>query len=200
MSEQLHQDRRSRNIVLGLIVVSLLVIGLVAWRMQIFIRSQPQARLAPKPVSMQPTSDQVVVQTACFAFLLPKDFETTSSADWTGNSYARPRKYQYVNVAPFYGVQSDDEMLSRWRQRWLTLDGGEKDLSQTTVAGKPAWRVVDYYSQNQESFVTYLVRLPRPVRVEGSQPVTALEIRAWGTTEADRQLLESVIATWRWRL
>ena len=200
MSEQLHQDRRSRNIVLGLIAMSLLVIGLVAWRMQAFIRSQPQARLAPKPVSMQPTSDQVVVQTACFAFLLPKDFETTSSADCTVNSYARPRKYQYVNVAPYYGMQSDDEMLSRWRQRWLTLNGAEKDLRQTTVAGKPAWRVVDYYAQNQESFVTYLVRLPRPVRVEGSQPVTALEIRAWGTAEVDRQLLESVIATWQWRL
>lgn len=200
MAKPTRPEVRARLVVTLIVAVGMVIFAVASWRLASYWQSRPTARLSPKPMTLQAGANQAVVQTDCYGFMLPDEFATSYSADCTENTYARSRKYQYINVAPYYGVTSDEAMLARWRERWLTLGGTERDLTRLSLAGKSAWRVVDYYPQNQESFVTYLVRLPRPVRINGDQPVSALEIRGWGTSDADRQLLDAMISSWQWRI
>ena len=90
-------------------------------------------------------------------------------------------------------------MIERWRQRWLTLGAVEKSRDRVIVGGRTGWRLEEFYPQNNESFVSYLVFLEDPIRVDGQDPITAFELRAWATTEPDRTFATEVLQDWQWR-
>lgn len=200
MKDTQQQDRQARWVVIGIVVAmfvllsGIIMYGSKSWR--VF----PRAKLVPKPLNIQASEATQVAQTDCYGFLLSKDFEISTGTDCSLNAYARPQKYRYINVTPYFDARDDEAVLAKWRGRWLTLQAQETSKEEVSVAGKKAWKITETYPQNTEKFITYVVLLPRPVPVDSQSPITALEIRGWATQPEDIQLLDEVVSSWQWRL
>lgn len=200
MKDVKSQDRWARRAVLTLVggvvvvLVAFLMYGSRHW--QVF----PRARVVSQPLKLTPATGQQVAQTPCYGLLLSTDFEITTRADCGLNAYARPQKYRYINVSPYYGTRDEAAALAHWRERWLTLQAQEISRDEVTIDGKKAWKLTEAYPQNAEKFITYLVIFPRPVPVDSKASVTALEIRGWASSADDVQFLDNVMQSWQWRL
>ena len=187
----------SRVIFFGLLVAMGLFLGKFGW--QLWVSRQGGQQFRPKPLVLEEKPDRTRVETRCYEFYMPTDFEVTSNPDCLTGAYARSRKYTYFQVSPYYGVQNEGAMIERWRQRWLTLGAVEKSRDRVIIGGRTGWRLEEFYPQNNESFVSYLVFLEDPIRVDGQEPITVFELRAWATTEPDRTFAAEVIQDWQWR-
>lgn len=191
------EELNSRLILFGLILLILALILLVGW--YLWDGRLVTTKFQPKPTDLIERLDAQIISTACFEAYLPKDFEVNEGLDCRVGAYARSRKYSYFQVSPYYNVDNEGAMLARWRERWLTLGGEERSKDRVIIDGRPAWRLEEYYPQNQESFVTYLFFLDGGLRVDGTDLVRALELRGWVTTDIDRKLMTDIIQDWRWR-
>lgn len=187
----------SRAIFFGLLVAMGFFLGIFGWRL--WVSRQDGQQFRPKPLVLEEKPDQTRVEARCYEFYIPADFEITSNPDCLTGAYARPRKYTYFQVSPYYGAQSEEAMIENWRQRWLTLGAVEKSRDRVIVGGRTGWRLEEFYPQNNESFVSYLVFLEDSIRVDGQEPITAFELRAWATTEPDRAFAVEVLQDWQWR-
>lgn len=191
---------RTSFVAIVLVAVSLLLwASLTLWRSW---HPAPAARFVPRPVSLQVIEGQQKLENPCFALLVPADFTVQLRAsDCRINVYARDRKYAYVAVDSYFGTHDEASVLAVWKQRWLTL--GAELVSQEKVdwSGKPALKLIERYPQNGEQFTTYLISLPRPLGVDSSAAITAIELRAWSTSSADQALVDSFVTTanWQWR-
>lgn len=184
-----------------LLVIVGLILALVGWAVWSNGKHPVYSRkLEPKPTSLSQKSGYKLVQTDCYEFYLPEDFEISINADCLANAYARPRKHNYFNVAPYYDIANEQAMIERWRERWLTLEAKETSLNRVTWAGKTAWRAEEEYPQNGQRFVSYLIFLGADsFRLDGETAVSAFELRAWASSEADRELTTHVLQDWHWR-
>jgi hypothetical protein len=157
-------------------------------------------RIDSQPVSLAQKTGFRLIQTDCYEFYLPEDFEISTNADCLTNAYARPRKHSYFNIAPYYNVDSEEAMIARWRARWLTLGAVEGSLDKVVWGGKTAWRVEEEYPQNGQRFVSYLLFLGEEAfRVDGKAAVSAFELRAWATNDTDKDLVVQALQDWHWR-
>jgi hypothetical protein len=187
----------SRLILAGIVLLIGLFLGFLAWRF--WVGQREIVSFTPKSIELVDRTDMQRVETACYEMYLPKDFEVIKNMDCRMGAYARPRKHSYFQVSPYYAVDSEEEMLVKWRERWLTLGAEERTKDRIVIGGRLAWRLVDYYPQNKESFVTYLVFLDAGIRVDGKDLIRAFELRGWSTSEADQSLIARLIQDWHWR-
>lgn len=187
----------SRLIYIGVVFGIVCFLGFLGWRL--WRSGQGTERFIPKELSLVDRPDYKRVDAQCYEFYIPTDFELMQNLDCQLNAYARPRKHSYFQVSPYYDVQDEAAMIEKWRERWLTLGATERSRDRVVIGGRTAWRMEDFYSQNNESFVSYLVFLDQPIRVDGRDAITAFELRAWATSEADRALAAEIIQDWQWR-
>ncbi len=198
MTKKDSDEHTSRRLLTVLIVVAITILSIFCMQLvRVFRRLT--IRVSPRPVTTVAPSGQQIVATDCYTFLLLSTYELERRPNCEVNAYARPEKYRYVNVAPYY-ESSESEILQRWQARWLTLGAQEESREQVDLDGKRAWRLIERYPQNGERFVSYIVILPRPMPVDSQDRITAFEIRGWATTPADEQFLRDVVGTWRWRV
>lgn len=156
-------------------------------------------RFTPHELELPEKPDRKRVDTSCYEFYLPLDFEVIENADCQLNAYARTRKYSYLQVSPYYDIADETAMIERWRSRWLTLGAVERSRDRVIIDGHTAWRMEDYYPQNRESFVSYLILLDKPIRVDGGDIIAAFELRFWATSDLDREFTTDTISGWQWR-
>jgi hypothetical protein len=201
MKTQARHRREERAAKLILLLIVVIILGLFSWGVWLNNNNQMEPnKLKPKPTSLSQKSGYKLVQTDCFEFYLPDDFEVGVNADCLTNAYARPRKHSYFNIAPYYGVDSEQAMIEKWRDRWLTLGAKEVSLDRVTWAGKTAWRAEEEYPQNGQRFVSYLLFLGEDLfRVDGRSAIAAFELRGWASSQADRELANQVLQDWHWR-
>lgn len=188
-----------RLLVAGLVTLSLSIlvgVGLAAW---LSLRTKPVVTFQPRPITIQAGPEEQVLETECFAARLGSDFVVTPLFTCSLNAYARPRKYQYINVDTYADVLSSKQMEDQWRARWLTLSAELSDRQEVTWAGLPAIRFVERYPQNNEAFVTYLVFLDRELPSVSGKKIRAFELRGWGSTTADQLLVDNLVKNWQWR-
>lgn len=192
------EELKARLILTFTVVFILMLLGFFVWRLQ--FREKTPPRINSQPVSLAQRTGFKLVQTDCYEFYLPEDFEISVNADCLTNAYARPRKHSYFNIAPYYDVGSEQAMIARWRARWLTLGAVEVSLDRVVWGGKTAWRAEEEYPQNGQRFVSYLLFLGEEAfRVDGKAALSAFELRAWATTDADKDLAVQVMQDWHWR-
>lgn len=191
------EETRSQLILLSIVVGIGMFLGFFGWRL--WLNGDRFDRITPQPISLADRSDRQRVEMPCYEFYLPQDFELLKSPDCQLNAYARPRKHAYFQVTPYYNLATEDDMFGRWRERWLTLGAVERSRDRVIIGGRTAWKLVDYYQQNGESFVSYLVFLEDSINVDGRDSIRAFELRAWATSSADQALVDEVLQDWRWR-
>lgn len=197
ISRHRHEELVSR-LILGAIVLAIVVLlGILGWRL--WVSGRTVKTFVPQPAQLSERMDAQRVETACYEAYVPKDFEITKNLDCKMNAYARPRKHSYFQVSPYYSVGSEEAMMARWREWWLTLGAEERAKDRVMVGGRAAWRLEELYPQNSESFVTYLVFLDEGIRIDGAEPIRAFELRGWATSEADRLLATEILQDWHWR-
>ncbi len=196
-SRHRREEMHSRLILAGLVLLIGLFLGFLAWRF--WVSQREIVSFTPKSIELVDRTDMQRVETACYEMYLPKDFEVIKNMDCRMGAYARPRKHSYFQVSPYYAVSSEEEMLVKWRERWLTLGAEERTKDRIVIGGRLAWKLVDYYPQNKESFVTYLVFLDAGIQVDGKDSIRAFELRGWSTSEADQNLIAGIIQDWHWR-
>ena len=190
---------KDRFILLSIVALCLIVVGvagLAVWKLGI---RPAQLSFRPQPVSLTAGPSEQLIETDCFAMALPTEFERLPLSGCEVNAFARPRKYQYINVDAYSAVTSLSEAESHWRERWLTLGAEQTSRQEVRWSGLPAVRLVESYPQNKQAFVTYLVFLPRPLPLRDGSQVRAFELRGWGTELTDQAVLDTLIMRWQWR-
>lgn len=191
--------RHDRLVLLALIF---LCVGILIGSIYLFWQSKlsaPQVTLQPQPVTLTAKPQEKIFETPCYGVILPNDFEVTLGSECSLNAYARPRKYQYINVDSYTAGTSLAEYEQTWRTRWLTLGATLSSREEVVWDGLPALRLVERYASNNEAFVTYLVPLPRPLPLGNGRQARAFELRGWGTTTDDQRLVDDLIQHWQWR-
>lgn len=192
------EEFKARLILTFTVAFILMLLGFFVWRLQ--FREKTPPRINSQPTNLAQKTSFKLVQTDCYEFYLPEDFEISINADCLTNAYARPRKHSYFNIAPYYDVDSEQAMIARWRARWLTLGAKEVSLDRVVWGGKTAWRAEEEYPQNGQRFVSYLLFLGEEAfRVDGKAALSAFELRAWATTDADKDLAVQAMQDWHWR-
>lgn len=153
----------------------------------------------PKPLGITAQAGQRLVETSCSGTLLPDAFEPEIQDDTCAfSAYAQPWKHSYITLNTYYPSQVKD-VDTDWRTRWQRLDAQLASRDEVLWGGKKAIRYVEYYPQNKESMVTYLLLLDDALPLRNNIAIKEFELRAWYTSQTDKDLAQSTIEQWQWR-
>lgn len=155
--------------------------------------------MQPKSISIVPESGQKLYSTDCSALILSEDFDWQSESDTCRfSAYSRPRKHVYVTLNTYTREQVEGSEAD-WKRRWGTLGAELLSREQIQWGGRSAEKFIEYYPQNKESMVTYVLTLADELPLKSSVRLKQFELRAWYTSQSDRELIDAVVRTWQWR-
>lgn len=158
-----------------------------------------QVHMQPKPVGITAQSGQKLLTTDCSALVLPEDFDWQIESDTCRfSAYSRPRKHVYVTLNTYTHEQVKGGEVD-WRDRWESLDAELSSHEQVQWGGKVVDKFIEFYPQNKESMVTYLFTLNDELPLKSSVRLKQFELRAWYTSQSDREIIDATVRDWQWR-
>ncbi|MCC7543650.1 hypothetical protein IT415_02980 [bacterium] len=192
-----HSDRAKATTIVSVLVVAFYLLWVFvvpdAWRHRL------EVKLQPKPVSVAAQAGQKLLVTDCSALALPEDFEWHTAEDTCSfSAYSRPRKHIYITLNTYIDSEVRDAE-SDWRNRWSGLEAQLKSREMVQWGNKTADKLVEQYPQNSESMVTFLLTLRDPLPLQSGYKLKQFELRAWYTSQSDRDVVDAVVRDWQWR-
>ena len=184
-----------------LIFFALAIMIFVLWRLLAPRAWQDRTRiyLESKPVSVVAQPGQKLLTTDCNALVLPEDFDWRVESDTCRfSAYSRPRKHVYVTLNTYTREQVKGAEAD-WKNRWESLGAELSSREQVQWGGKSAEKFIEYYPQNNESMVTYLLTLTDELPLKSSVRLKQFELRAWYTSQSDREVIDATVRGWQWR-
>lgn len=170
---------------------------LLAWL--IAASQTASTKVKHKNLGLAETTEQKLVQTDCYGFLLPKVYADSRAIGCHYNAYAEALKDNWINIDA-YTSGNMAELMKEYAAR--KIDPAAQTIVEKKTAqldGKSALTMIDEYKSNGVRYAATLVYLDKAsYQIEGIK-LTGFEIRGKYTTDEDKRIYDQVLSSWRWR-